>query len=211
MKPVPYPLTATSDTFIKSWVLHDLSICDRLIDFHTQSDDKQIGMVSNTAGQRVVRTDVKDSIDVVFWPDNKESVFLDYLLLLQDVVDEYIKIFPRCNQQSAWSIIDGVNVQHYKPHGGFKEWHCERHSVDLPVGSRHLVFMTYLNDVEEGGETEFYHQELKIKPVKGLTTIFPADWTYTHRGLPAPKEDKYIITGWFNYLRGNNVSFQKQE
>ena len=31
---------------------------------------------------------------------------------------------------------------------------------------RTLAWMVYLNDVEEGGETEFLYQELKLKPSK---------------------------------------------
>ena len=41
---------------------------------------------------------------------------------------------------------------------------------------------------------------LKIKPKKGLSLVWPADWTFTHRGNSAPSEEKYIVTGWFNYL-----------
>jgi hypothetical protein len=73
----------------------------------------------------------------------------------------------------------------------------------MKVLDRHLVFMTYLNDIEDHGETEFYHQMLKIKPEKGLTLIWPADWTFTHRGNPSPSEQKYIVTGWFNYINKN--------
>jgi hypothetical protein len=65
--------------------------------------------------------------------------------------------------------------------------------------SRHLVFMTYLNDVTDGGETEFFYQKLKVKPEKGLTLIWGADWTFTHRGITSPTQTKYIVTGWFNY------------
>jgi hypothetical protein len=61
--------------------------------------------------------------------------------------------------------------------------------------------MTYLNDVYNGGETEFYHQQLKVKPQKGLTLIWPADWTYTHRGIVAPDEEKIIVTGWWNFIK----------
>ena len=32
---------------------------------------------------------------------------------------------------------------------------------------------------------------------KGLTVIWPSEWTFTHRGIKAVKEDKYIITGWY--------------
>jgi hypothetical protein len=60
--------------------------------------------------------------------------------------------------------------------------------------------MTYLNDVDEAGETEFLYQEIKFKPKKGLTLIWPADWTHTHRGIPSLSEEKYIITGWFNFV-----------
>ena len=61
--------------------------------------------------------------------------------------------------------------------------------------------MTYLNDINDGGETEFLYQNIKIKPRKGLTLIWPADWTFTHRGNFAPSEEKYIVTGWFNYTQ----------
>ena len=59
--------------------------------------------------------------------------------------------------------------------------------------------MTYLNDVADRGETEWYYQKLKIKPKKGLTVLWPTDWTYTHRGIPSPSQLKYIITGWYSY------------
>ena len=61
--------------------------------------------------------------------------------------------------------------------------------------------MTYLNDVTDAGETEFFYQKVKIKPKKGLTVIWPADWTFVHRGNITPTQDKYIITGWFNYTQ----------
>jgi hypothetical protein len=60
--------------------------------------------------------------------------------------------------------------------------------------------MTYLNDINDGGETEFLYQNIKIKPKKGLTLIFPADWTFTHRGIASSTEEKFIVTGWYNYL-----------
>ena len=59
--------------------------------------------------------------------------------------------------------------------------------------------MTYLNDVTDGGETEFLHQKFKIKPEKGLSIIWPADWTFTHKGVVSPTQTKYIATGWYEY------------
>jgi hypothetical protein len=60
--------------------------------------------------------------------------------------------------------------------------------------------MTYLNTVNSGGETAFWDQKLKIKPKKGLTLIWPATWTHTHKGYPPKKQNKYILTGWWKRL-----------
>jgi len=30
----------------------------------------------------------------------------------------------------------------------------------------------------------------------GKVIIFPADWTFTHRGIVSKTQTKYIITGW---------------
>ena len=59
--------------------------------------------------------------------------------------------------------------------------------------------MTYLNDVTDGGETEFYFQKLKIKPVKGKMVLWPTDFTHLHRGITSPTQEKYIATGWYNF------------
>ena len=57
--------------------------------------------------------------------------------------------------------------------------------------------MIYLNDVEEGGETEWLYQQLKIKPKKNTAVIWPGSFTHLHRGNPPISGTKYILTGWF--------------
>ena len=59
--------------------------------------------------------------------------------------------------------------------------------------------MTYLNNVEEGGSTYFSHYDLEIIPKKGVTLIWPAEWTHAHRGNELKSGIKYIITGWINF------------
>jgi len=58
--------------------------------------------------------------------------------------------------------------------------------------------MTYLNDVSEGGETEFSYYDLKVKPAAGKTLIWPAEWTHAHRGCSVESGRKYIVTGWLH-------------
>jgi hypothetical protein len=57
--------------------------------------------------------------------------------------------------------------------------------------------MTYLNDLDSG-HTDFLHYDISIKPEKGKTLIWPAEWTHAHRGQEV-LENKYIITGWFHF------------
>lgn len=186
-------------SFIGTWFLSDTEICDELIQYYETHPNKLPGVISNENGPRLDK-DFKDSVEIHFNPGTDESIFLKYLVLLQEVIEEYKKEYPSCDGYAPWSIVDQTNLQYYPPGGGFKSWHTERSFNYGKIVSRHLVFMTYLNDVTDQGETEFLHQKCKISPRKGLTVIWPADWTFTHRGIPSPTQDKYIITGWFNYL-----------
>ena len=68
--------------------------------------------------------------------------------------------------------------------------------MSLSESHRVFAFMTYLNDVEEGGETSFHHYGIDITPKAGRTLIWPAEWTHAHSGGVVRKGEKYIATGW---------------
>jgi hypothetical protein len=178
--------------FILTDYLQDLSVCDKLINYHDLSPNKAAGAV----GLGTYNPSIKDSVDVTL---PKNELYDDYLKNLKVVVDKYIKNFEFCNHYSPWSVIEPPVIQRYNPKQGFHKWHTERSMMNSESSKRHLVFMTYLNDVTDRGETEWYYQKLKIKPKKGLTVLWPTDWTYTHRGIASPSQLKYIITGWYSY------------
>jgi hypothetical protein len=182
------------DNFIGAWYLEDTSICDELIEFWNSSLNKGPGFLSTG----IVDKSTKDSIDT-FLPYDKE-IYLKYITALQTVLLKYIKKYTWCNDYSPFRTEEGINLQYYPPKGGYHKWHTERFLATYPNATRHLVFMTYLNDVIDQGETEFFHQKLKIKPEKGLTVIWPADWTFTHRGVASPTQEKFIATGWYNFI-----------
>lgn len=62
--------------------------------------------------------------------------------------------------------------------------------------SRVITYLWYLNDVVEGGETEFFGGSSRIVPETGKLLLFPAVWCYPHRGNIPVSSSKYIITGW---------------
>lgn len=91
----------------------------------------------------------------------------------------------------------GMSIQKTMPHQGYHAWHCE--AGHLASAARVLTYTVYLNDVEEGGETEFLYQGVKIKPEVGKLAFFPGNYMYPHRGNPTYKTPKYIISGWYTF------------
>ncbi len=67
------------------------------------------------------------------------------------------------------------------------------------VSNRYLVFLWYLNDVDEGGATEFPDLRLAIAPKAGRLLVFPPYWMFQHRGTPPISGDKYILSTYLVY------------
>jgi|TARA_R100001594_G_scaffold3922_8_gene14423 hypothetical protein len=88
-----------------------------------------------------------------------------------------------------------IKIQKTLPTEGYHLWHIE-HMKGFDNEARAVVFSIYLNDVEEGGETEFLHFSKRVKPKTGRIVIWPAGFPYVHRGNPPLKGEKYIITSW---------------
>ena len=88
-----------------------------------------------------------------------------------------------------------VKIQKTLPTEGYHVWHIE-HGKGFDNEARAFVFSIYLNDVEEGGETEFLHFSKRVKPKKGRIVIWPAGFPYLHRGNPPLSGEKYILTSW---------------
>ena len=66
-----------------------------------------------------------------------------------------------------------------------------------PVSNRYLVFLWYLNDVEQGGETEFVDLDIKVAAKAGRLLIFPPYWMFQHAGRAPVSNDKYILSTYF--------------
>ena len=188
------------NNFIAGWYIND-KVCDDMIKFFEKSKKDVIDGTCNRYGKTGIYKNIKESKDLPIPPIPKNKIPKNYLRALKDVLEKYKEKYKFSTlMHSNWTIVEHFNIQKYPKKGGFKEFHFERTGVGYS-SLRHLVFMTYLNDIKVDGETEFFYQNLKVKPKKGLTLIWPADWTFTHRGIPAPKEIKYIATGWYSYVQ----------
>jgi hypothetical protein len=175
--------------FIGRWHI-DPSLCDRIIESFEKTDKKG----KNPSKSWSFRIDGN-------FRDIDQELFKEYKKTIWSLLKKYFEMYIWAeDHHSHLSIGNDVNIQHWAPHGSYFSWHCERAGPDAEHLKRQLVFMTYLNDVTDGGETEFFYQKLKIKPEKGLTLIWPSDWPWTHRGIPSHTEDKYIVTGWVHFV-----------
>jgi hypothetical protein len=186
------------DNFIMGWYADDTTFCDKFSNLYNCNIDKTTKGRFGTLG--MVDNEIKESTDLEMHPSN---LLFGYDKILDECKKKYIEKYPSVECAEDFTIISPFYIQRYPAGGGFKVWHKERSSSREPDVSRHLVFMTYLNDVTDEGGTEFLFQRLKIRAEKGLTLIWPADWTFTHRGVVSLTEEKTIITGWYNLENEN--------
>ena len=185
--------------FIGAWMIEPLSICDEIITYFEKNKGQQIKGVSGQG----VNLETKNSIDITISPKELKQagneVFKSYFESLFDCYQDYVAQWPFLKTFREELHIGRFNLQRYQSGQHFQKIHTERSSL----GSLHRLFawMTYLNDVDsdDGGTTVFTHYDLEIQPKKGLTLIWPAEWTHAHKGNVLRKNSKYIMTGWMHF------------
>ena len=127
----------------------------------------------------------------------------DYYNLGKCLADgiEHFKIqYPYIDKNiTPWSTVSWAQLCRYEPNNYYSSIHCENDGVKKNL-KRVFAWMFFLNDIKEGGGTEFILQDYIAKPKAGDFYIWPAYWSHLHRGVNAPKERKYILTGWCEYL-----------
>lgn len=188
--------TKKNNHFIGCWKIEQESLMDEIISYFENNPDKH---EFGASGIGEVNKDTKDSIDISIKPKDIKSkkmlVFQKYFAHLNECYWDYLNQYDFIEKKLDNMNIGPFNIQKYNKNGHFKKWHCERESI--ATSHRVFAWMTYLNDLDSG-YTDFLHYDISIKPEKGKTLIWPAEWTHAHRGQEV-LEDKYIITGWFHF------------
>ena len=167
-----------------------LDICQEMIGrFERHADEQYPGRI----GQNVQRDDsIKRSTDLVLsgkqhWQDLDRELFRS----LNRALAEFKQRYPFF----AGPFKDmGYAIQRTDP-GEFYHWHIDGGSHEFAM--RQLVAIWYLNDLsDQGGETEFEYQDVRITPQAGKLLLFPPFWTHRHRGATLRSGRKYIATTW---------------
>lgn len=64
---------------------------------------------------------------------------------------------------------------------------------------RTVSISAYLNDDYSGGELEFKHFNITIKPQKGDIVVFSSAFPYMHKVNPVIEGTRYAIVNWYRY------------
>ena len=183
--------------FIGCWNINDDNLCKQIIYFFNNNTSLQ------TQGKVGVGKDlkIKNSIDITINPKDLEKseyqIFKKYFEQLHKCYLDYLNQWPNLEKMIKDLDIGQFNIQKYNKGGHFAGVHSERTSIKTV--HRVFAWMTYLNDVNDGGSTNFAHFNIDIKPEIGKTMIWPAEWTHAHSGKIVNSEEKYIITGWMHF------------
>jgi len=164
--------------------------CADVIDrFEKATDEQYQGRVGQN---EVEKLDIKRSTDLVIsgkahWKDVDRALFSSLAGALGVMRSQHAFFRGRFKDY-------GYAIQRTQA-GEYFHWHVDGGSHSF--ADRQLVAIWYLNDVEgPGGDTEFKHQGISIKPETGKLLVFPPFWTHEHRGVKLEHGVKYIATTW---------------
>lgn len=93
--------------------------------------------------------------------------------------------------QVGFSDMEHVNINRYGPGERYKP-----HADDGPGHNRVVSALVYLNDVAEGGHTEFIYHDVSVSPRAGRLVIFPSNYAYAHAAHPPVSGVKYSAAFW---------------
>jgi len=175
--------------YVSNHVL-DTEFCTNVIDRFEQATDEQY---QGRVGQNEVeKLDIKRSTDLVIsgkahWKDVDRALFSSLAGALSVMRSQHTFFHGRFKDY-------GYAIQRTQA-GEYFHWHVDSGSHSF--ADRQLVAIWYLNDVEgPGGNTEFKHQAISVKPETGKLLLFPPFWTHEHRGVKLEHGVKYIATTW---------------
>ena len=164
------------------------SFCDNVIEKFEQDDRKRQGQVGSGVHLEIKRSSDLSITELEDWKSYDQAFFR----CLNTQLKKYIRFLPEeYVKYSALNELEndtGYQIQRTQP-GDYYIWHHDQ------TKSRLVTFIWYLNDVKDGGYTEFI-DGTRIQPEAGKLIIFPATWDFLHRGVSPKTETKYLCTGW---------------
>lgn len=174
--------------------------CKELIEWFEFSSTKGV-LHNRSSAPFMARADGLNRQDKQIPIDANRPVWAEQIYnQMAPCVQEYANDFPWLKGLNLISSICIMQATEPLTGDGYHTWHCEKSNYNN--SDRVLAWILYLNDIDEGGETEFLYQGIRVAPKEGRLAIWPAGFTHVHRGNPPLKNKKYVISGWMTGDRG---------
>lgn len=187
--PLPVDVVSDQDLIVVYRAL-DEELCRSVVDFFDHDDGKSRGKIITGLEDVYQEKEIKSSWDLeILDKGASQAIFRSIHPRIQACMSHYLSRSPVL--QSFKLQATGYKIQMYPKNEGYFRWHAD--SVGRNGGNRVVAMVLYLNDMEKGGETEFFHQRMKISPKAGHLVLFPTGWNYMHCGHVPESADKYII------------------
>ena len=156
----------------------------------------------------------QDKYETINEKDEEDRISFKQLLLVQSeewktVHDEMVKLFQAYIEQYKKEC--NISTKMWPEKYGYETIRMKRYLAndydrfdyhvdvkDYATARRFLAFFIYLNDVEEGGETEFLFG--RVQPKMGRLIMFPPMWPWFHAGRKPVSGTKYFIHSYCHYV-----------
>jgi len=180
----------------------DISLCNFIIELYENEEGKYEGVTRGGLNKLV-----KDTTDFIIpydassnthWLNINDILYSElnknlnkYIVKIRQYLnnEKYVLFNAKCLTENLFMI------QKYNKNIGHYIYHNDASFEPDRTKFRVLTYLWYLNDITEGGETEFWGN-YKITPTAGKFILFPSSWSFPHCGKMPISDNKYIITGW---------------
>ena len=178
----------------------DEESCERMIKMFEDSKDTQ--PVKLDDGDNSISFTQLTMVEHKEW----ESVQAGMLEVFQDYIMRYnIDVSLKSKQWPETYGYEAIRMKRYLDND-YDRFDPHVDVLNYETARRFLAFFIYLNDVEEGGETEFVslnkqgtYIPYKVEPKQGRLLMFPPLWPWYHAGLKPISGRKYLLHSYCHY------------
>tara|TARA_B100001996_G_C18667809_1_gene595495 strand:+ start:2221 stop:2904 length:684 start_codon:yes stop_codon:yes gene_type:complete len=185
--------------FIGAWQSDDNKYCDDLIKYFSDNPMQLTDGKVFDGNDFKVNKDKLDSKNLSIKPNTileDNSLFTNYMSIIVSCIKSYQSRYPYIPNFNDIGFVEELTltknnpVKSYEPMVSFA-----RNQSGNSI--RVFSFLTFLNSIDDGG-IEFINYNTAIKPIKGLTVLWPSEWSHGYQNLP-PTKSRYTISGFIGF------------
>ena len=180
-----------------------IRVYDDVVD--EESCERMIKMFEDSKDTELVKLEDGDnsiSFTQLTMSEHKEwaSVQAGMLEMFQEYIGRYnIDVSLKAKQWPPTYGYEAIRMKRYF-NNDYDRFDPHVDVLNHETSRRFLAFFIYMNDVEEGGETEFVnlykpgtYVPFKVEAKRGRLLMFPPLWPWYHAGRKPISNNKYII------------------